>query len=187
VNTEGDVVAERSHDFGARLWVRIFGLIYSHPQPKSGQTFSIKNKEGMPLPTTFTGEYASGYLLSDDDQTQRKESMKKVCAACHGSAWIDGALVRLDFTIEEADKMVKAATKLMLEAWEQGLADPSNPFDESLEQKWTLQWLFYANSLRYASAMFGPDYAAFKNGWWNLTKNLVEMREWILLKSALKK
>ena len=61
-------------------------------------------------------------------------------------------------------------------AWEAGLADPANPFDEGIEQKWILQWLFYSNSIRYASAMSGPDYAAFKNGWWNLTKNLQDMK-----------
>jgi hypothetical protein len=72
--------------------------------------------------------------------------------------------------------MVLTATRLMLEAWDDGLADKTNPFDEFLEKKWVLQWLFYANSVRYASAMSGPDYAAFKNGWWELNKNLQEMR-----------
>jgi hypothetical protein len=37
-------------------------------------------------------------------------------------------------------------------------------------------------STRYASAMSGPDYAAFKNGWWELTRNLQRMKEF--LKSA---
>ena len=47
---------------------------------------------------------------------------------------------------------------------------------------WIRQWLFYANSVKYASAMTGAsDYAAFKNGWWNLTENLEHMREWIEL------
>ncbi len=187
VNTEGEVVAERSHDFGSRLWVRIFGLIYSHPQPKSGQTFIIKNKDGLPLPTTFSGEKASEYLLTEEDQDGRKQRMAKVCSACHGSTWINGAFEKLHATIGEADRMVEAATKLMRDAWNDGLADPSNPFDESLEQKWTLQWLFYANSVRYASAMMGPDYAAFKNGWWYLTTNLQELKDSIALKSTLKK
>lgn len=187
VNPEGDVVAERSHDFGSRLWVRIFGLIYSHPQPKSGQTHIIKNEDGLPLPTTFSGKKASDFLLSEDDQETRKQKMGKVCSACHGPSWVNGAFEKLHSTIREADTMVEAATKLMRGAWEEGLADPSNPFDESLEQKWTLQWLFFANSLRYGSAMMGPDYATFKNGWWNLTKNLQDMKDSIAIKSALKK
>ncbi len=187
VNTEGDVVAERSHDFGARLWVRIFGLIYSHPQPKSGQTFVIKNKDGLPLPTTFSGEAAEEFLLTEEAQESRKQKMSKVCSACHGPSLVSGHFEKFEFTLKEADRMVEAATKLMLQAWKNGLADQSNLFDENIEQKWMSQWLFYANSVRYASAMMGPDYAAFKNGWWNLTKNLQEMKDSIALKSALKK
>jgi hypothetical protein len=38
------------------------------------------------------------------------------------------------------------------------------------------QW-HYANSVRYAAAMQGLDYAAFKNGYWELTNNLGEMEQ----------
>ncbi|MBN1222764.1 MAG: hydroxylamine oxidase [Candidatus Aminicenantes bacterium] len=179
VSPEGDVIAERSHDFGARLWVRIFGLIYAHPQPKMGDTYNIKNKDDLPLPTTFTGEEASAFLLDKEAQALRQKTMRKVCSSCHSSDWADGHFAKLRITIEETDKMVLTATEILLEAWDKELADTSNPFDEMIEQKWLLQWLFYANSVRYASAMSGPDYAAFKNGWWNLTKNLQEMRHFI--------
>jgi hypothetical protein len=27
--------------------------------------------------------------------------------------------------------------------------------------------------------MAGPDYASFKNGWWDLTRNLEEMRDYL--------
>ncbi len=59
--------------------------------------------------------------------------------------------------------------------WDNGLADPTNPFDETIERLWTRHWLFYANSARYGSAMMGPDYLTFKNGWWALTRNLHDM------------
>ena len=72
--------------------------------------------------------------------------------------------------------MVLAATRLLLQAWQKKLADKSNPFDEAFEQMWIKEWLFYANSVRYGSAMAGPDYATFENGWWDLTRNLEEMR-----------
>lgn len=148
VKGENDVIAERSHDFGSRLWVRIFGLIYSHPQPKSGATHFIKNQDNLPLPTTFTGELASDYLLDATQQLQRKNVMKRVCRSCHTTDWINGHFSQMDSTNTEADKMVLAATKLLQEAWDLGIADPSNPFDETIERKWTQQWLFYANSLR---------------------------------------
>ncbi len=179
VNTENEVIAERSHNFGDRLWVRIFGLIYSHPQPKDGQTFNIKNKDGLPLPTTFTGVPASEYLIDQQEQQARRTRMQKICQTCHASDWTENYFSKFALTIKEVDKMVLAATKLLLEAWDKGLADRSNPFDEYIEQKWIEQWLFFANSIRYASAMSGPDYAAFKNGWWNLTKNLVEMQHFL--------
>ncbi len=37
---------------------------------------------------------------------------------------------------------------------------------------------FYADFVKYASAMSGPlDYAAFKLGWWAMTNNLREMKD----------
>jgi len=180
ITPNGDIVAERNHDFGSRLWVRIFGLIYSHPQPKSGDTTIIRNKDGQPLPTTFQGEPASGYLIDKEEQERRQRNMKTVCNSCHNTDWINGHFTKFDSTVRETDSMVRAATELMTEAWSKKLEDPSNPFDEEIEKMWTGQWLFYANSVRYASAMTGaPDYTAFKLGWWEMTRNIREMRNMI--------
>jgi hypothetical protein len=62
-----------------------------------------------------------------------------------------------------------------------GLADKTNPFDEPIEQRWVRQWLIYANSVRYSAAMQGPDYASFRNGFWELTNNPAEMEQFIRL------
>jgi cytochrome c553 len=183
VSPDEEIIAERTHDFGARLWVRLFGLIYTHPQPKSGNTTIIKNKDGLPMPTTFKGERASEYLIDEKEQAKRIKLMKKVCNSCHSSDWINGHFAKLDNTINETDKMTLAATELMLEAWEKGVEDRSNPFDESIEQMWIRQWLFYSNSIRYASAMTGAaDYATFKNGWWELSHNIQTMKDLIEIK-----
>ncbi len=179
VSPEGEVIVERNHDFGSRLWVRLFGLIYSHPQPKEGETYKIRNADGLPLPVTFTGELASSYLINSREQSRRKETMKKVCRACHSTDWAEGHFARLDTAIVETDRMVRTATSLMMLSWDEGLADRANPFDEVIERMWQKQWLFYANSIRYAAAMGGPDYATFKNGWWDMTQGLQEMKEWI--------
>lgn len=173
----GEAISERNHNFGSRLWTRLFGLIYSHPQPKHGSTSVIKNKDGLPLPTTLTGEPAAEFLIGPEEQEQRRENFKKVCRSCHGLSWADGHFTQLDTTIAESDRMVLAATRLLSKAWKKGLADQSNLFDEAIEQKWIQQWVFYANSMRYASAMSGPDYASFKNGWWRATNNLQEMHD----------
>lgn len=176
VDESGEVVAERTHDFGSRIWQRLFGLIYSTPQPKTGFTYEIKNKDGLPLPAAFDGTLAKEYLIDNNEQAVRKEKMTRICSSCHSTNWITGHFDKLDKTVIESNKMTKTATDIMLEAWKVKVNDKASPFDESLEQKWIKQWLFYANSLRYASAMCGPDYASFKNGWWELTANLRSMK-----------
>lgn len=184
----GAVLAERTHDFGARLWVRLFGLVYTHPQPLSGDTSIIKNADGLPLPTTFSGVPASTYLIDKDEQEKRLKAMKNICNGCHSTDWINGHFAKLESTVKETDAMTLAATKLVSEAWERKIEDKANPFDEAIEQRWIRQWLFYGNSIRYASAMTGaPDYAAFKLGWWELTNNLQEMKDGIDLKAKGKK
>lgn len=179
VNPQGELIVSRTHDFGARLWVRVFGLIYSHPQPKNGKTYEIKNSDGLPLPTTFDNHPAIDYLISKSEQEVRKTNMEKICTSCHGNNWVKSYFEKMDNTLLETDKMVETATKLMSYAWNEKLVDNKNPFDEDLEQLWVQQWLFYANSVRYSAAMSGPDYAAFKNGWWYLTKNLSDMQRLI--------
>jgi len=188
---DGKVVSQRSHDFGARLWVRLFGLIYSHPQPKGGDTSVLRNKEGLPLPATFAGEIATEGLLDREEQVKRRKLMSEVCHSCHSTSWVNRHFEKLDNTIKEVDSLTLASTLLLLEAWNhrlaEGLPHGKNPFDETIEQMWIRQWLFYANSVKYASAMTGaPDYAAFKNGWWNLTENLQHMRDWIEQKKKAK-
>jgi hypothetical protein len=188
---DGKKVSERSHDFGARLWVRLFGLIYSHPQPRYGDTSILRNKDGLPLPTAFTGESAAEGLIDKDEQARRRKMMSGVCNSCHSTSWVNRHFEKLDNTIKEVDSMTLASTLLLLEAWKdklaEGLPHGKNPFDETIEQMWIRQWLFYGNSIKYASAMTGaPDYATFKNGWWNLTENLQQMKDWIELKKKTK-
>ncbi len=176
---DGEAIVARSHDFGARIWVRLFGLVVSHPQPKTGQTHIIKNADGLPLPATFAGKPAAGFLIDDAEQASRKAEMSKVCAGCHTGRWVEGHFAAMDAAIAEADQMVHAATALVAAAWKRKRADKGNPFDEWIERQWVRQWLFYANSVRYAAAMGGPDYATFKNGWFYLSENLHKMRDWL--------
>ena len=177
VSPDGEMIAERSHNFSARLWWRIFGLVYAHPQPTSGATHTLKNKDGLPMPTAFTGEFATSGLLSTDEMSARRTTMERVCRSCHGTTWATGFLDQLDTTVAETNAMTLEATKLLDKAWKAGLVDPANPFDEALEQQWIAHWLFYATSVRYGAAMAGPDYSTFKYGWWDLTTNLTKMRD----------
>ncbi len=165
----GTVIAERTHLFDSRIWERIFGLIYSHPQPKDGATHQIKNADGLPLPSTFDGRLATDFLIDSTEKQSRQRKMENICQSCHSSDWVQGHFEKFDNTTNETNAMVLAATQLLQKAWKQKLANDENPFDEEIEMLWVRQWLYYANSVRHASAMTGaPDYAAFKNGWFDL-------------------
>ena len=96
---------------------------------------------------------------------------------------VKGSICAFEKVNKEADDIVAAATKLMLHAWEMRIENSENPFDENIENLWVKQWLFYANSIRYATAMMGPDYAAFKNGWTEASHNLQKMNDLIKQKS----
>lgn len=181
VDEMGNVVAERTHQMNDRSAWRIFGLIYAHPHPNTSNTTIIKNKAGLPLPTELTGEPVEEFLISKDEMNQRREKMKNICLSCHANSWIEGFFAKFEKSIEETNKQTLAATLLLLEAWNKGVAKglPSSIFDEAIEKMWVEQWLFYANSVRFASAMGGADYGVFAEGRWYLNKNLQKMKNWL--------
>jgi hypothetical protein len=82
--------------------------------------------------------------------------------------------------------MTLTATQLIIAAWDQGLAQGpaqgDSLFNEAIERMWVSQWLFYANSTRFASAMGGADYGVFANGRWRLSMNIQEMKDWLEFK-----
>jgi hydroxylamine dehydrogenase len=181
---EGEkVLAERTHRMNDRLPWRLFGLIYAHPHPKSADTTVIKNKAGLPLPTDFNGEKAAPFLIDNKEQDRRLKTLQQVCLSCHSQTWVDGHFQRLEQTIKTTNQMTLAATEVMASAWDRGfargLAQKASPFDEAIEKKWMEQWLFFANSTRFASAMMGADYGVFANGRWYLRKNLQDLVEWL--------
>lgn len=175
--TGDEVIAERTNDFGSRLWLRIFGLLTSHPQPVHGLTTTLRNADGQPLPTTFAGVPAASGLISADEMAERQASFSKVCRGCHSTDWVNGHFEQFDLAVAEIDEMVIRTNALMAEAWDKGLANADNPFDESMEHQWVKQWLINANAARYASAMNGQDFAAFKYGWWGLSQTVVKFHE----------
>ena len=183
VSEEGDVVAERTHRMNNRLPMRLFGLIYAHPSPKSPDTAVIRNREGLPLPTELTGAPAKKFLIDPNEQRKRQKTMENICLACHSRGWVDGHFARLKKTVQYTNDMTLTATKIMLSVWDKGLAkgpgQKNNPFDEAIEKMWVEQWLFYANTTRLASAMTGADYGVFANGRWNMSKNIQNMFDWL--------
>ncbi len=188
VNTEGEVVAKRSHQMSDRIPWRLFGLIYAHPHPSSPDTTVIRNKDGAPLPSDFAGNFATDFLINGEEQELRKNTMQGVCRSCHGTAWVDGHWARLEATIQQTNNETRAATSIMQEIWALGLADGANPFDEFIERKWMDSWLFYANTIRFSSAMGGGgDYTVFANGGYQHSSALQELNDWLSLRKQIVK
>ena len=185
-DTEGRIIAQRTHQMNDRLPWRLLGLIYAHAQPKSAETFRIKNKAGLGLPTELTGEPVSEFLIDPREQARRTKTMKGVCLACHTTDWVDGHWTRFKNTIETSNALTLTTTRIMMRAWDRGAAkgpsSKASPFDEALERKWVEQWLFFANNVRLASAMGGADYGVFAEGRWYMSKNIREMHDWLEFK-----
>lgn len=181
--SNGEILAKRTHRMNDRSSWRLFGLVYAHPHPLSADTTVIRNLAGLPLPTELTGEPVAEYLIGKEEQAARRGAMQGVCGACHSRQWSDGHFRRLDRAVETTNAMTLSATQILLSAWDRGLAlgpaQGASPFDEPLERKWVSQWLFYANSTRFASAMGGADYGVFANGRYFLAENLREMADWL--------
>ena len=75
----------------------------------------------------------------------------------------------------------------MEDIWQAGYADSkSNLFDENNKKKWTDTWQFYANGIRFASAMAGGgDYGVYADGRYQLTQAILEMNDWLNLHKRL--
>jgi len=180
VNTDEEVVSERTHQMSNRLPWRIFGLIYAHPHPLSPDTTAIRNKNGLPLPTALDGEIAAEYLIDEKERDSRRKTMQAACLNCHDRSWVKGQWQRFENTIRTTNANVLLATNIMGDIWRDGLADlNTNPFDEAIEKKWTDIWQLYANTIRFSSAMGGGgDYGVYAGGRYQLTQALLELNDW---------
>ncbi len=189
VNTDDEVINERSHEMKNRLSWRIFGLIYAHPQPRSPDTTIIRNKDGLPLPTDLEGGFADKYLLTPEEQAANTQTMQATCLACHGTSWVEGHFRRYHNTIKRTNAEILTLTDMMREAWQlgfaRGLDQGANLFDESVERQWSDAWLFYANNVRFAAAMAGGgDYGVFADGRYHLSSSIIDLHEWLERRKA---
>jgi hypothetical protein len=187
VNTDEQVVVERTHQMNNRLPWRILGLIYAHPHPIKPDTSIIRNKGGLPLPTDDNGGYATKFLIDEKEMAARKQTMQAACLNCHDSSWVNGHWQRFENTIKETNAQTLTATRIMQDIWKLGLAQrQDNPYDEAIEKKWSTTWLFYANTIRFASSMAGGgDYGVFAGGRYQLSQTLLELNDWLKLQKKL--
>ena len=130
--------------------------------------------------------------IDEKERDKRRQAMQAACLNCHGASWVNGHWRRLENTIARTNADVLTTTNIMQEIWKAGYADgKTNLFDESIEKKWTDIWQFYANTIRFASAMGGGgDYEVYADGNYHLTKAMLEIDEWLnqqRVASSLKK
>ncbi len=184
INPDGDVIVERTHQINNRLPWRIFGLVYAHPYPKNPDTTIIRNKDGLPLPTDFEGGTASDDLIDKEEMARRRKILQAACLNCHDTSWVRGHWERFENTIRQTNADTLTATKIMSDIWQQGWADrQANPFDEAIEKKWSDVWLFYANTIRFASSMgCGGDYGVFAGGRYQLSQAVLRLNDWLQLR-----
>lgn len=187
IDSEGTVVAERTHQIGNRLPTRLFGLIYAHAQPKHPDTTIIRNKSALPLPTDLDGTPASDFLINPAEQAVRTQNMQSVCLSCHSRKWVKGHWKRYEDSIRETNAATLSATGLLKEIWRYGYAQNSDSlFDEAVEKKWMDIWLFHGNTVRFAAAMAGGgDYGVYANGRYQLNQKISEISEWYLLRKRI--
>jgi hypothetical protein len=187
INTDEEVVVERTHQMNNRLPWRILGLIYAHPHPQNPDTSIIRNKDGLPLPTDYAGGLATKFLIDEKEQNARRQAMQAACRNCHDASWVNGHWQRFENTIRETNAKTLTATRIMEDIWRYGFADPKgSPYDEAIERKWSEAWLFYSNTIRFASAMGGGgDYGVFADGRFHLSKTLLELNDWLNLHKKL--
>lgn len=160
----GAVLVRRSHRFDDRLWLRLNGLTHATAQTKSGATHTIRNAEGQPLPSTFDGRPATAYLIDRPEQDARRSRMEGLCVACHATPWVRGHWARLDRIVAETNEMVTASHAYVRGDWVE-------------DHDWIRQWLFHGNSIRYGTAMGGPDHVSFKKGWWDMNATHARMKD----------
>jgi hypothetical protein len=192
VTPDEEIVVERTHQMNNRLPWRIYGLIYAHPHPLSPDTTVIRNKDGLPLPTDFEGGFATKYLIDEKEMQIRTETMQRVCKSCHDTSWVTGHWKKFETVIEKTDAEILTATNLIQDIWKRGYAEGldrnKNPFDEAIEKKWHLTWLFYANSIRFTTAMAGGgDYGVFAGGRYQLSLAIAELDDWYRLQTKIEK
>ena len=78
----------------------------------------------------------------------------------------------------------------MIRIWDRGYAEGparnGSLFDEAIERRWSDIWLFHANTVRFSSAMAGGgDYSVFANGRYQLSKEILELKDWLNTKEKV--
>jgi len=96
------------------------------------------------------------------DWQKKLDSMKDVCSACHGGAFVEGFYQQFDaFVGLYNDKFAIPAKEIRDLLMEEGVISKDN-FDDEIDWIYWELWHHEGRRARHGAAMSGPDYA-----WWN--------------------
>lgn len=108
-----------------------------------------------------------------------RAEMKSVCGVCHASSWVDGYLDSYDNTISDYNKVHDYSLSLLNVAYEEKLADPSNPIDETPEIIYYYIWHHDGRRWRMGASMMGPDWTHWNGAVDALLDKLNTLEGWI--------
>jgi len=98
-----------------------------------------------------------------ENSVQKRKNMQNVCAACHGSVWVDGHYYQFDGLVNlYNDKFAKPAKEIMgILKKNKSLKNPAE-FSNNVEWTYWELWHHEGRRARHGAAMMGPDYT-----WWH--------------------
>jgi hypothetical protein len=98
-----------------------------------------------------------------DGWKERRDNMKTVCRACHGTRFVEGHYEQFDGTVQLYNvKFAEPATRLMKMVADKGLMPRKAEFGNDLEWIYWELWHHEGRRARHGVAMMGPDYT-----WWH--------------------
>jgi len=98
-----------------------------------------------------------------DNWQAKRNNMKSVCMACHGSTFADGHYYQFDANVElYNDKFAKPATEIMNIVRKNNLLESPANFGNKIEWTYWELWHHEGRRWRHGAAMMGPDYT-----WWH--------------------
>jgi hypothetical protein len=99
---------------------------------------------------------------------KRRDSMGKVCAACHGKSWVENWYTQYDAMIELYNEKFAKPGLALYEA----SAPLRSPvvFSEKADWTWFELWHHEGRRARHGASMMGPDYAHW-HGTYELAKH----------------
>ncbi|MFZ5979553.1 MAG: multiheme c-type cytochrome [Candidatus Zixiibacteriota bacterium] len=98
-----------------------------------------------------------------DNWRVKRENMKKVCVACHGSTFVEGHYYQFDAVVElYNEKFAKPAGEIMKIVQDKKLMENPASFSNEIEWIYWEIWHHEGRRVRHGAAMMGPDYT-----WWH--------------------